>query len=410
MAIEFHCPYCTAVMRVPDSFAGRHGRCPKCDTVVIVPDVRPPVLTASDQAAPSVPVARTSAGHADTGMAAGDESGIPQIATAPAPPVSLALKRRGKRRGAHRLWMFGVPAICFLILLSAIGWFVVSRLPELSGDLPASLLAQQALDPVKIPWSFAGNLTDEQRETLVAELELNPEAFLSSQMSCRLTVVEEGIRVTLKSTDETMWYVVNPNQHTALVLWLKKNHDQLAAGRNRLLKNGLEAYCDQKLRVLSGELPVLDAARFRDEVGLTACCLGFGCVVQAVVQNRTVRCAYEDASGRLYFCLPRGIRSFTLNGVSASDGSRLFSGEFQVLVSEAVIPREEPASGPDEEPGEQPGAMESEPLEGTPPETPEASEAPETALNVSGRTLPCNQSVRPAVPPCRYEALHAVVS
>ena len=43
MAIEFSCPYCTAVIRVEDTAAGKQGLCPKCQTRLIVPNApRPP--------------------------------------------------------------------------------------------------------------------------------------------------------------------------------------------------------------------------------------------------------------------------------------------------------------------------------------------------------------------------------
>ena len=42
MAIEFNCPYCTAPIRVPDTFSGKKGSCPKCATKLLVPNVAPP--------------------------------------------------------------------------------------------------------------------------------------------------------------------------------------------------------------------------------------------------------------------------------------------------------------------------------------------------------------------------------
>ena len=42
MAIEFNCPYCTAVIRVPDNAGGGKGRCPKCATRISVPKVSTP--------------------------------------------------------------------------------------------------------------------------------------------------------------------------------------------------------------------------------------------------------------------------------------------------------------------------------------------------------------------------------
>ncbi len=69
MAIEFHCPYCTAVIRVPDSVAGRKGRCPKCDTLLIIPTVERPA-----QPAPVQPVSGKLAGETQSGLRRADET------------------------------------------------------------------------------------------------------------------------------------------------------------------------------------------------------------------------------------------------------------------------------------------------------------------------------------------------
>jgi len=35
--IELHCPQCEKMIRAPDSAAGKHGKCPYCDTKVYIP-------------------------------------------------------------------------------------------------------------------------------------------------------------------------------------------------------------------------------------------------------------------------------------------------------------------------------------------------------------------------------------
>src|SRR2546425_12640500 len=37
MAIEFSCPSCNQLLRVPDESAGKNAKCPKCSTVVQIP-------------------------------------------------------------------------------------------------------------------------------------------------------------------------------------------------------------------------------------------------------------------------------------------------------------------------------------------------------------------------------------
>ena len=38
MSLEFACPYCEEISKVPDSYAGKRGKCPKCGKVIEVPD------------------------------------------------------------------------------------------------------------------------------------------------------------------------------------------------------------------------------------------------------------------------------------------------------------------------------------------------------------------------------------
>ena len=337
MAIEFHCPYCTAVMRVPDEFASKQGRCPKCDTIVIVPDVRPPEMAAAGSSPGEVPAAgaqvplTAESPPADSAQSMqvfpglDTESGLAS--------VTRTLKKRKRRRGPQRVWMVGVPAIFFLLLLAAISWYTVSRLPTLNGELSALILKESELPERLIPWSIAGQLSDDEQATLRYELELAPEVFISSQLRCAMLATDEGLAVSLRTTDETSWYVVDPGTHPALLLWLRKNRTQLETQRNIRLQQTFRQYCQDKLLVIEGQAALIDPEKYRNSLGLEACCEGFGSVVEAVVRNRFVRCGYEDASGRLYFCLPRGVTNFQLRGKEFSDGSKPFAGQFDVAVA-----------------------------------------------------------------------------
>ena len=84
MAIEFDCPYCTATIRVPDAYGGKQGRCPKCDTRLLVPLVVRPGST-------TVPDASSSPITANQSPAI--PGALPQtdIFAVPAPPTSPML-------------------------------------------------------------------------------------------------------------------------------------------------------------------------------------------------------------------------------------------------------------------------------------------------------------------------------
>ena len=42
--IEFECPFCSRKIRTPPEYAGKQGKCTKCQQFVIVPTVKPPVV------------------------------------------------------------------------------------------------------------------------------------------------------------------------------------------------------------------------------------------------------------------------------------------------------------------------------------------------------------------------------
>lgn len=47
MSIRVECPACETAFAVPEKFAGRHGKCPKCGAVMAVPDAAPADLLAA---------------------------------------------------------------------------------------------------------------------------------------------------------------------------------------------------------------------------------------------------------------------------------------------------------------------------------------------------------------------------
>jgi uncharacterized RDD family membrane protein YckC len=58
MAIKFACPYCDTVSSVPESFAGKKGKCPSCQKLIEVPDPTGGATPAADEVpadAPTMP-------------------------------------------------------------------------------------------------------------------------------------------------------------------------------------------------------------------------------------------------------------------------------------------------------------------------------------------------------------------
>lgn len=325
MAIEFDCPYCTATIRVPDAYGGKQGRCPKCDTRLLVPlVVRPGSTTVPD--ASSSPITAN-----QSPMIPG---GLPQteIFAAPAPPTSPARHRRPARKRPSRALVVGMPVLCFLVLLAVIFFSVTGSLPELSGELAARKLEEKNLPGVTIPWADTG-LSPEDQTTLRDFLAMTPETLQSEIMTCRLIGTADGIEVRLTVGQGNEWFAVDTSANKALALWLKKERATINTKRIALLHENLAAYCRDKLAQIGGEKLQIDGLRVRDNVGINASGNALSFVVMAEAANRQIPCSYEDDKGTLYFCLPRETQSFPIRGRTLSDKSKPFAGEFTAVVS-----------------------------------------------------------------------------
>lgn len=342
MAIEFHCPYCTAVIRVPDSSAGQKGRCPKCDTLLIIPTVERPV--------PVLPAAETLSGLRRPGETVSDQPAVsgadgnavpwsvpPEPNSADKGSVGGRDKRRKRKPRRGRVWLIGLPVIMFLIIFGIMASFMMNRLPELRGTVTGYVLEDPQLPPHTLGWS-ATALSEEQTEQLRALLEENPEKLVSERMTCSLSGREDGLGIELSASETSSWYRVKLPEQTALGLWLKKNQVTVNQMRAQELQSTLAEYCQQKLGSTSGRGIPFDAAAVRDAVGLNGRLSTLGFLVEAVAQGRAVRCASEDDSGNLYFALPKGLTSFQIRGRTFKGDARHFPGEYQVTVDPKPIP------------------------------------------------------------------------
>jgi predicted Zn finger-like uncharacterized protein len=102
MAIEFQCPYCTAMIRVGDDAAGKRGKCPKCATTLMVPR-------------PQAPGSAT--GPVDGIDQSPDDDIVipelvPEIQTGPQASVTSRVRRRRRKQGGLLF-----PLVCGGVLL-----------------------------------------------------------------------------------------------------------------------------------------------------------------------------------------------------------------------------------------------------------------------------------------------------
>lgn len=328
MAIEFNCPYCTATIRVPDAYGGKQGRCPKCDTRLLVPAVPRP-----DGAVQGTTVAGTAASANPPSPHVVESMTDPFLIK----PVAPVTKRRTMRRRTSRTLVVGIPVICFLVLLGLIFYSLTSNFPQIDGEVVAKKSVEKLLPTVTIPWADTG-LTEEEQSTLREFLAKTPETLASQVMTCRLIGTSAGIEVSLTAGPESEWFAVEFGTNKPLALWLKNERSALNVRRTQLLRKALATYCKDKLVQISGEPIRINAMQVRDNVGIGACTGAFGSVLDASSGQLKVPCAFEDENGSVYFCLPAGTLAFQIDGRVDSDGKVLFPGSFTAVVTPEAAP------------------------------------------------------------------------
>lgn len=369
MAIEFNCPYCTATIRVPDAYAGQQGRCPKCDTKLLVPTPPRPGSTTpvgSNDSATQLPGAASRPLPLSTSSEPEFPSAgfvVSESSTVRTGPGRTSVRRRRRDRLPARILMAGVPVVGFLILLAAIFWSLTDAL-DLSGELTARRLSGAALPAVTLPWNDV-DLADADRQELKEFLMSNPEVLSSRLVTCRLVGTEEGIEVRLTSGREGHWVVVTTTGNGPLAQWRKKEQPRLNPWRVKSLRETLSSWAKDKLAQSRGEPIAIDAAAVRDKIGFIAGGGILSFVTGAVVGEQLIPAAAEDKDGNLVFSLPKDATAFRIIGRTFPDGTTQFAGDYSVSLSDDVIVVEEPsaddATDPDMENAPTPAESGSEP-------------------------------------------------
>ncbi|MDG1897861.1 MAG: hypothetical protein P8J37_23420 [Fuerstiella sp.] len=351
MAIEFHCPYCTAIIRVPDAFAGKSGSCPKCATKLLVPTVGPAAGASAEPPLPGPPSqnAAASASVGDAGSAehqlsapsapVGDPGGrdIPTIDSGSPPSVTRSLRKKQRRRKSQRIFAIAVPVVCFLLFFGVLGIVFFATEPELAGTLMGKNVGKFELPSAVVSLASLG-LTEDEKANTQNTFENDPEAFLSTQMACRIRLDNSDLVTDISVGDGFSLFVVNPAGNQHLSKWISSHRIDINRKRMLQLTEAGADLCRDKVAKSAGSQVVFDAQRYRDDFGLSAHVSAFGYVVEAVTEQRRARCVHEDANGTLYFVLPVNTSQFTLRGREIDGGMSLFSGEYSVSVSTQASP------------------------------------------------------------------------
>jgi hypothetical protein len=378
MAIEFQCPYCTAAIRVPDSAAGKKGTCPKCGTKLLVPQIEIPPQTdtgvdAEEQtppprpapppfapsefptpgvptSGPAVPAGGDQAGAFDfdpSGPAASepddkessDEPFIPEFSPAAQPSLAAKLRRRQRARWTGLL----MPLLFGGLLLAAGVWYYWTTRPVLEGELPAVALAEAKLPPRLVRTEIA-DVSPSTAEFVQSGLAESPERLRSNLMEMEFRgVPRRGIEVSLIEGTDTRFYRVDIRADRHLNDYMRQHADELDKAHQAELRRYVTRFYTDWEQAEQADRPIDDLLGFRDGLGLNALTGSLGFHLAAEHAGKKYRCVYEDDQGRVYFLLPRNVRTFRLRGRELPDGRTPFPGDYTVNVVETEAPPEKDA-------------------------------------------------------------------
>jgi DNA-directed RNA polymerase subunit RPC12/RpoP len=313
MAILFDCPECGAPIRVGDEAAGRRGACPSCKAKIIVPEPETEPADASDADEESAP----------------EDDGFPAFAAAESEPAiaSPVHRKTQKSRGLSSLL---APVLCLAVLGAVGGWFYYVNMPRLEGDLEGTPLT----DPEPLGGIVPNGQIDlpvADRKEILADLTQNPAELKSSLAKVMFKGSPEGLLIELEPGEEARLVRVDPKQDARLAKYTKQHVEQFDRERRQALGAAVREFLldwDHFRNTKGAKAPNL--ATYRNSVGLTAMAGPFGWHVEAVWGSERFACFYEDSKGRLYFLLPKKVKSFVIRGRTVP--GEYFPGDFKVAL------------------------------------------------------------------------------
>ena len=370
MAIEFNCPYCTAVIRVPDNAGGGKGRCPKCATRISVPkvstpkrgtppvepkvvlapppteqplftlDVSLPEVTSSGNSIPGVDPLEVN--FADASSATDDalSSDPMDIFSSEHHADTVTSKPRRKKSGVG--WK--VPAAVVVLLFAAAGgWFFWHEQmgASLSGDLIAETADELELPPGFVEKSLLGS-SSEVADTILTKLAKSPLPLTSSLMQVQLSGYKKGLLIRLNLGLQSRFYRVDVSDNLPLRQFRSKHAPELEGRRVFEVEQAAKSFATAYGLVLAKKSDMSSIAEFRDTLALPALVRGVGHQLIATHGRTAYPCVYEDSEGAWYFLMPPDVKSFVITGRKDANGTVPFPATFKVKVGGMMKPLSKP--------------------------------------------------------------------
>lgn len=378
MAIQFNCPSCGAMIRVPDNAAGKKGTCPQCSEKLLVPVVVPAAMTAApppfspQPVFTPQPVAATSSGRVELprlDLSVGDASpfgavpglqplaspgfpafeppesrgavpeaipqlGLPPLAVNSTDTKAASRSRKKPARKGRSPWDFIIPVVCFGVLFGFLGWSLWKAEPKLEGSLEAHSVSDLRVRPGVIPGVVSG-LSESDLGEVLRHLKAEPARWASSASRMTLKGTDTGVEVTIDPGTASHFVRVEPAKNPAFRTYITQHAKQLDKPRvDSIAEHAPQLFAAWKVQFDRHD-PLTDQKSHRDLVALPALVSGVGYHLEAVVRGTVHPCVYEDEEGGVYFLLPNATKSFVLQGRRVA-GVLTLPAHYQVKLTGSV--------------------------------------------------------------------------
>lgn len=372
MAIEFGCPACKAVLRVPDDAANQKGRCPNCRQKIRVPQIPREAAAPAPKMAIEFSCPRCQAVIRSPAEAAGQKGQCPQChgrirvpeALAAQPSRAMPAVQEGTYFGLNALaaaasesdsFDFGIrvdsdtprarktsvgvgsillvviPSVLLLAIVAAGAWILLNRELDLGSKLTAVELKARTLAPMALaPDVFAGYA--KPIRALRKCLENEPIRIASSVLEMEIRTKEADLVASLSAGEEMSLYRVDTRSEPKLTDYLNEHGDELDAPRETLLQNTAREFLETVAqRCYRESASNQEFIKYRNPIGFYGSVKALGYHVHATVGSEAYPCVREGA-GLLYFVLPKGVKTFQIVSRDPEGTEVRFPGKYTMHV------------------------------------------------------------------------------
>lgn len=338
MAIQFSCPNCASIIKVPDAYSGKRGACPKCKTSLLVPVIEVPAMVGT-----AASVAATSTASPTAVSMPASESTFdpvaPVLQTLEPASVARQLQTQARKRKAKSQGSWIAPVFCGAIMLGVVGFFLWNSQPKLEGQLAATPVEGYETPPGILTQSESG-LKSSEWKAVLSHLTKDPPEWKSSSSNIKFIPADDLLEVRMTPGREAHWVRVDPRTNAALVQVLKDRGQDLEKTRASYLKTHAPELFSAWKAQLTNPGASFDLAKWSTTVAYPALVGGAGFHLEAVTGTTAYPCVHEDPEGRFYFLVPAALKTFTLRGRTGK-GFQSLAANFtvQIGLSEQAAPK-----------------------------------------------------------------------